>query len=124
MIRTFIAGLFLWFALLGLFTVPSLLCGLAVLGFLLLVVPPLVPAGDETGFFLRFMSVVPEAYLQGLRLLLGLQFSERTRLVPVPRRDSWGLFVETFIVTFTPENLVLRPGPKGDLVVHDLEAEA
>ena len=124
MIRTFVAGLFFWFALLGVFSLPALLCGLAVLGLLGLLVPPLVPAGYEAGFLLRFLSVVPEAYLQGLRLLLGVRFSERTRLVPIPFRDSWGLFTETFIVTFTPENLVLRPGPRGDLIVHDLEADA
>jgi len=123
-IRTFVAGLFFWFALLGLFTLPALVCGLAVLGFLLLVVPPLVPTGHEAGFLLRFMSVVPEAYLQGLRLLLGVRYAERTRAVPVPFRDSWGLFEETFMVTFTPENLVLRTSLRRDLVVHDLEAEA
>ncbi len=122
MIRTFVAGLFFWFAILGFSSFSCLLCGLFVAGLLWWLVPPRVPCGEEIALAVRLPATLPEAYRQGLLLLLGPVYAERTRVTQLPLPGRWEIFTECFFVTLTPENIVLRPGPKHSLVVHDMEA--
>jgi multisubunit Na+/H+ antiporter MnhE subunit len=123
MIRTFAVGLFFWFTLLGFFSPSAFFCGLLISLLLWQSFPSQLSCVEECNFLLRLLATLPEAYRQGLLLLLGPRYTERTRLTHVPMCGRWGLFTETFLMTLTPENIVLRPGPKNALVVHDMEAE-
>lgn len=121
MIRTFVTGLFFWFALTGLFTLPAFIAGIWVLGFLFFLIRPRIDLVREMAFLIRVFMLLPEAYRQGFVLLMGRNNRERWTIHQVFPVGSWRLFTETFLVTLTPETLVTRINGRRDLVVHDVE---
>lgn len=80
-----------------------------------------VPARVATAIVLRSLHAVPLAYLQAVWMILRPHPVERVAVHPLRFGfNPFVVFMEIFIVTFTPKTLVLSYDRDGRITVHHI----
>jgi multicomponent Na+:H+ antiporter subunit E len=119
MIGDFILRLVIWFLLTANFTVANIIIGIAI--------AILLPRSTTTPGRLKDLSkalgkiilAIPQAYLEAVQLILQPHTQEEIVMERVPPRRSQGLvFLDIFLITFTPKTTVLKYHDEGWYEVH------
>lgn len=124
MIGDVILRLTIWFLLTANFTVPNIIIGVAI-AFLL----PRSLASPQRfkDIFLAFGKIIlaiPQAYIEAVQLILNPHTEEEIIMERVQLRRSPGLiFLDIFLITFTPKTTVLNYHPEGWYEVHKVYAK-
>ncbi len=121
MIGQLILRLTLWFLLTANFSLANILIGVCI-AFLL---PGRATSCDSWKEWLRsgvsILKAIPQAYIEAIELLFRPHLEEEMVRKRVPRRRSPGLiFLDIFLITFTPKTIVVRHHKEGWYEVHQL----
>jgi multicomponent Na+:H+ antiporter subunit E len=119
MIGEFILRLSIWFLLTANFTVANIIIGVAIALFL----PRYHTEPDRLRDILRTLSkvfvAVPVAYIEAVQMIFRPHIKEEIVEERVSSRRSPGLiFLDIFLITFTPKTIVLRYYDAGWYAVH------
>ncbi len=72
----------------------------------------------------KILKAVPQAYLEALEIMLWPHTQEAIAMEQVsPRRAPGLVFLDIFLITFTPKTIVLRYHERGLYEVHVLQRE-
>lgn len=121
MIGYIILRLVIWFLLTANFTLANLIIGLTV-AFLL---PRRITSPERLEDLLRVLGkiivAIPQAYAEAIELILHPHTQEEILMERVQRRQSPGIvFLDIFLITFTPKTIVLKYHDQGWYKVHYL----
>ena len=121
MIGQLILRLTLWFLLTANFSLANILIGVCI-AFLL---PGRATACDSWQEWLwggwSILKAIPQAYIEAVELLFRPHLEEAIVKERVPRRRSPGLiFLDIFLITFTPKTIVVRHHKEGWYEVHQV----
>lgn len=119
MMRNFILRLTIWFLLTANWTVENLLIGIIVA----LVLPRGNTAPERLNDLLKVLwkiiLAIPIAYIEAIEMLFRPHKHEEIIMEPVQLRRSPGLiFLDVFLITFTPKTIVLKYHEAGWYEVH------
>jgi multicomponent Na+:H+ antiporter subunit E len=119
MIGNFILRLTIWLLLTANWTVENLLIGIIIA----LVLPRGNAAPERLGDLLKVLwkiiLAVPQAYMEAIEMLFRPHKHEEIIMEPVQLRRSPGLiFLDVFLITFTPKTIVLKYHEAGWYEVH------
>lgn len=122
MIGDFILRLTLWFLLTANWTVENLLIGIIIA----LVLPRSNTAPDRLKDLLKVLwkivLAVPQAYIEAFEMLFRPHRHEDVIMEPVALKRSPGLiFLDVFLITFTPKTIVLKYHQAGWYEVHRVQ---
>jgi multicomponent Na+:H+ antiporter subunit E len=119
MIGNLILRLVIWFLLTANFSLTNIIIGIAI-AFLL----PHNSSSPERlkdllkGLF-KIVAAIPQAYLEAIELILRPHTEEEIVMERVQSRRSPGLiFLDIFLITFTPKTTVLKYHERGWYEVH------
>lgn len=118
-ILNLILRLIIWFLLTANFSLPNIIIGVAI--------ALLLPRGKTSPSALKdwlrvlweIMVAIPQAYLEAIQIMLFPHNHEdivRERVKP--RRTSGLIFLDIFLITFTPKTIVTRYDEQGWYEVH------
>lgn len=122
MIGDFILRLVIWFLLTANFTVANIIIGIAI--------AILLPRSTTTPGRLqdllkalgKIILAIPQAYLEAVQLILQPHTQEEIVMDRVAPRRSRGLvFLDIFLITFTPKTTVLKYHDEGWYEVHRVQ---
>lgn len=125
MIGDFILRLTIWFLLTANFTVENVLIGIAIAVFL--------PRSSATPERIKDLLVglgkivwaIPQAYIEAVQLILTPHNEEALIMERVQLRRSPGLiFLDIFLITFTPKTTVLNYHEDGWYEVHKVYSKS
>lgn len=121
MIGQLILRLTLWFLLTANFSPANILIGVSI-AFLL---PRQATARESWQEWLRMLwkvlKAIPQAYMEAIEMMFRPHAAEEWVQEPVPPRRSPGLiFLDIFLITFTPKTIVLKHDPQGWYDVHQV----
>ncbi len=103
---------------------PNLLFGLGVSLLLRRRGPVVEPWREWLRMLGQALLAVPRAYAEAFRMLRRPHRRERFVRQPVPgHRSPLLVFVDIFVITFTPTTIVTEHGEDGTYEIHTLEAE-
>jgi multicomponent Na+:H+ antiporter subunit E len=119
MIGHLILRLTLWFLLTANFSVANIIIGAIVA----LVLPRGYTAPDKLKDWLRslwkIIVAIPQAYLEAFEMILRPHNEEEIVMEPVPpRRSPRMVFLDVFVITFTPKTIVVKYHEEGWYEVH------
>jgi multicomponent Na+:H+ antiporter subunit E len=119
MIGEFILRLVIWFLLTANFTVANIIIGIAIA----LLLPHSVPSPTRLKVLLyglwKILAAIPQAYLEAIELIVRPHTQEdivRERVAP--GRSPGMIFLDIFLITFTPKTTVLKYHDAGWYEVH------
>lgn len=115
----FTLRLVIWFLLTANFTVTNAVIGVAIA--LLLPYPNVARARlkDLLQGLAKIFLAIPQAYIEAFELIFNPHTEEDIVREPVPSGRSSGLiFLDIFLITFTPKTTVLRYDSEGWYEVH------
>ena len=119
MIGQFILRIVIWFLLTANFSLANIVIGVVIALFL--------PCWSNTNTKLKdilkglgkIVLAIPQAYIEALEMIWKPHKYEKILLEEVGKRRSAGLiFLDIFLITFTPKTIVLRYLEDGWYVVH------
>lgn len=119
MIGDFILRLAIWFLLTANFTVLNIMIGIGIA----LLLPRSTAAPERLKDLLKGLGkiilAIPQAYLEAVQLILQPHTEEEIVMERVQGRRSRGLiFLDIFLITFTPKTTVLKYHEQGWYEVH------
>lgn len=119
MVGHLILRLVIWFLLTSDFSVPNIVIGVS-LAFLL---PgsrrAIAPLKEWLEIFWKIIVAIPQAYLEALQMMLSPHRQEEVTLEHVkPHRTPGLVFLDIFLITFTPKTIVLKYHQNGWYEVH------
>lgn len=119
MIGNFILRLTIWFLLTNNWTVENLLIGIIIA----LILPRSNAAPERLGDLLKVLwkiiLAIPIAYIEAIEMLFRPHKHEEIIREPVQLKRSPGLiFLDVFLITFTPKTIVLKYHQAGWYEVH------
>lgn len=112
----------IWFLLTANFSIANIIIGLSV--------ALLLPGGDSTPASLKdwlrtlgeTLIAIPQAYKEAFEIMLRPHTEEVITMERVPPRRTPGLiFLDIFLITFTPKTIVLKYHQQGWYEVHRVE---
>jgi multicomponent Na+:H+ antiporter subunit E len=119
MIGDFILRLVIWFLLTANFTVANIIIGIVIA----LLLPRSTSTPERLKDLLKGLGkiilAIPQAYLEAVQLILQPHTQEEIVMERFPPRRSRGLvFLDIFLITFTPKTTVLKYHDEGWYEVH------
>lgn len=123
MIGHFILRLVIWFLLTANFSVANIIIGVGIA----LLLPRALPRSaasserlkDLLGGIWKIIRAIPQAYLEAIELILRPHRQEEIVMERAPGQRSPGLiFLDIFLITFTPKTTVLKYHDAGWYEVH------
>jgi multicomponent Na+:H+ antiporter subunit E len=119
MIGHLILRLAIWFLLTANFTLANIILGVIIA----LVLPGGYSASDRLNDWLRSLRniivAIPQAYIEAFEMMLYPHSEEEIVMERVPARRSPRLvFLDVFLITFTPKTIVVRYHEEGWYEVH------
>lgn len=119
MVGHLILRLVIWFLLTSDFSVPNIVIGVS-LAFLL---PggrgAIAPLKEWLEMLWKIIVAVPQAYLEAIQMMLSPHRQEEVTLEHVkPHRTPGLVFLDIFLITFTPKTIVLKYHQNGWYEVH------
>jgi multicomponent Na+:H+ antiporter subunit E len=120
----FILRLTIWFLLTANFTIANAVIGIAIA--LLLPYPNVSRAKltDLLRGLAKIFLAIPQAYLEAFQLIFNPHLEEEIVREAVPSGRSSGLiFLDIFLITFTPKTTVLRYDKEGWYEVHRVKSK-
>jgi multicomponent Na+:H+ antiporter subunit E len=122
MIGDFILRLTIWFLLTANFTVINIIIGVAIA----ILLPRSTASPEQLKDLLKGLGkiilAIPQAYLEAIQLILHPHTQEKIVLERVQGRRSPGLvFLDIFLITFTPKTTVLKYHEQGWYEVHHVQ---
>jgi multicomponent Na+:H+ antiporter subunit E len=114
-----ILRLVIWFLLTTDYSLPNILIGIAI-AFLL-------PRGDTSRerlkdwlkMFWKILKAIPQAYLEAIQIMLRPHnYEEMVKERVKPRRTPGLIFLDIFLITFTPKTIVTKYDEQGWYEVH------
>jgi multicomponent Na+:H+ antiporter subunit E len=119
MIGQVILRLTIWFLLTANFGVTNIIIGLLIAFLLPRGYPSRVSLGTWFQMAVKVLKAVPRAYLEALEMMFRPHNREDIVREPVPPRRTPGLiFLDIFLITFTPKTIVLKYDEGGWYDVH------
>jgi multicomponent Na+:H+ antiporter subunit E len=119
---TFILRLTIWFLLTANLGIVNLILGLA---FALLLPRPFAaspPLGKLIRHLGRVLIAIPQAYYEAVQMMIYPHNRERIFLERATSPNIPALvFLDIFLITFTPKTLVIRERETGEYEIHSLE---
>ncbi len=121
MIGHLILRLTIWFLLTANFSLPNIIIGIAI--------AVLLPGGstsperlkDLLRALFKIIVAIPKAYLEAIELIFRPHTQEKIVMERVQSRRSPGLvFLDIFLITFTPKTIVLKYHEAGWYEVHEV----
>ncbi len=121
MIGQIVLRLTIWFLLTANFSPANILIGVC----LAVLLPGRVRSCESWQEWLRTLGkvvkAIPQAYLEAVEMLFRPHAQEELVREPVPPGRSPGLiFLDIFLITFTPKTIVLKHDPQGWYEVHQV----
>ena len=121
MIGAFILRLTLWFLLTANFSLPNIIIGTAIA----LLLPRQVTSHGSIKEWLRMLGqvlkAIPQAYLEAVELMFRPNQVEEVVMERArPRRSPGLIFLDIFLITFTPKTIVIKHHKEGWYEVHRL----
>jgi multicomponent Na+:H+ antiporter subunit E len=121
MIGQLILRLTLWFLLTANFSPANILIGVCI-AFLL---PRQATSRESWRECLRMagkvLKAIPQAYMEAIEMMINPHVTEELVQEPVPhRRSPLMVFLDIFVITFTPKTIVLKHDSKGWYDVHQV----
>jgi multicomponent Na+:H+ antiporter subunit E len=119
MIGHVILRLTIWFLLTANFSTTNIIIGIAIA----LLLPRGTQARERLGDLLvglwEIIKAIPQAYQEAIELIFNPYTEEEIILEPVQRGRSHGMvFLDIFLITFTPKTTVLKYRDEGFYEVH------
>lgn len=119
MIGHFILRLIIWFLLTANFSVANIIIGISIA----LLLPRSSTSPERLKDLLRGLGkiivAIPQAYMEAVELIIRPHTQEEIVMEPVQLRRSPGLiFLDIFLITFTPKTTVLKYHEDGWYEVH------
>lgn len=119
MIGHLILRLVIWFLLTANFSVANIIIGISIA----LLLPHSSTSPERLKDLLKALGkiivAIPQAYLEAVELIIRPHTQERIMMEPVQLRRSPGLiFLDIFLITFTPKTTVLKYHEEGWYEVH------
>lgn len=119
MIGNFILRLVIWFLLTANFTVLNIIIGISIA----LLLPRNFTAAERFKDLLRALGkiiiAIPQAYIEAIQLMLHPYTQEEIIMERIPSRRTPGLiFLDIFLITFTPKTIVLKYHEEGWYEIH------
>jgi multicomponent Na+:H+ antiporter subunit E len=117
-----ILRLAIWFLLTADYSLPNIIIGIAI-GFLL-------PRGNTSKEKLKdwlktlwkIVKAIPQAYLEAIEIMLRPHNQEAiVRQRVKPRRTPGLIFLDIFLITFTPKTIVTKYDDRGWYEVHQIQ---
>lgn len=122
MIGHFILRLVMWFLLTANFTLANILIGVAIALLLPRGYPSAETLKDWLQLLRKLLIAVPMAYLEAFEMMIRPHIQEEMTLERVRSQRSPRLvFLDIFLITFTPKTIVLKHRQDGSYVVHRLK---
>lgn len=114
-----ILRLAIWFLLTANFTVPNIIIGVLIAFFL----PGLRKTPTALQDWLRVLGevvvAIPQAYLEAIEMIIRPHNQEEVIIEQVkPRRRPGLIFLDIFLITFTPKTIVFKYHEEGWYAVH------
>jgi multicomponent Na+:H+ antiporter subunit E len=114
-----ILRLTMWFLLTADFSVANIIIGIGIA----LLLPGGKTAGESLKDWLRVLGelvvVIPQAYIEAFQIILRPHNHEDITMEPVkPGRTPGLVFLDVFLITFTPKTIVVKYHEEGWYEVH------
>lgn len=112
----------IWFLLTANLSLANIIIGLLVA--LLLPHPRIAPSAikDWLGILGKIIVAIPQAYLEAFELIFRPHSQEAVVVEQVkPRRSPGLVFLDIFLITFTPKTIVVKCHPEGGYEVHRVQ---
>lgn len=121
MIGQIILRLTIWFLLTANFSPTNIFIGICIA----VLLPGRVTSCESWQEWLRTLwkvaKAIPQAYVEAVEMMFRPHAREELVREPVPTRRSPGLiFLDIFLITFTPKTIVLKHDPEGWYEVHQV----
>jgi multicomponent Na+:H+ antiporter subunit E len=121
MLAQVILRLTIWFLLTANFGITNIIIGLLIAFLLPRGYPSRVSAGEWLQMAIKVLKAVPQAYIEAFEMLFRPHDREEIVREPVPLRRKPGLiFLDIFLITFTPKTIVLKYNQEGWYEVHQV----
>jgi multicomponent Na+:H+ antiporter subunit E len=119
MMGSFILRLVIWFLLTANFTLANIIIGISIA----LLLPRTFNTPDRFKDLLKALGkiimAIPQAYIEAIQLMLRPHTQEEVVMERVSSRRTPGLiFLDIFLITFTPKTIVLKYHEEGWYEVH------
>lgn len=119
MIGDVILRLTIWFLLTASLTIPNIIIGVAIAFLLPRSLASPQRFKDILLAFGKIILAIPQAYIEAVQLILNPHKEEEIVMERVQLRRSPGLiFLDIFLITFTPKTTVLNYHPEGWYEIH------
>jgi len=119
MIGQIIFRLIIWFLLTANFTVPNIILGVAIALLLPRGVTSMGRLKDVLRALWQIVLAIPQAYAESIELMLRPHTREEVVMEPAHLGRTPGLiFLEIFLITFTPKTIVLKYHQDGQYEIH------
>ncbi|MFN9019616.1 MAG: Na+/H+ antiporter subunit E [Pseudanabaena sp.] len=119
MIGQFILRIVIWFLLTANFSLANIVIGVVIVLFLPSWSNAHTKLKDILNGLGKIVLAIPQAYIEALEMIWKPHKYEKILLEEVEKRRSAGLiFLDIFLITFTPKTIVLRYLEDGWYVVH------
>jgi multicomponent Na+:H+ antiporter subunit E len=121
MLAQVILRLTIWFLLTANFGITNIIIGLLIAFLLPRGYPSRVSAREWLQMAIKVLKAVPQAYVEAFEMLFRPHECEEIVREPVPTRRKPGLiFLDIFLITFTPKTIVLKYNEEGWYEVHQV----
>jgi multicomponent Na+:H+ antiporter subunit E len=119
MIGEFILRLTLWFLLTANFSLPNIIIGISIALLLPRQGTSQVSVKEWLRMLIKVLRAIPQAYLEAVELMFRPhQVEEVVREPAKPRRSPGLIFLDIFLITFTPKTIVIKHHKEGWYEVH------
>lgn len=121
MIGHLILRLVIWFLLTANFTIANILIGIAIAFLLPRGYPSTETLKDWLQLFRKLLLAIPIAYLEAFEMIVRPHTQEGITVEQVRSKRSPSLvFLDIFLITFTPKTIVLKHRQDGSYIVHQV----
>ena len=115
MIINLILRLVIWFLLTADFSLPNIAIGLLVA----FILPGNYTGAETLKEWFKVLSKIPQAYLEALEIMIRPHNQEEVTMEKVKiGRSPRLIFLDIFLITFTPKTIVLKSHEEGWYEVH------
>lgn len=109
----------IWFLLTADLSLPNIFLGIAIA----LILPRSYKSSEKLKDWLKafweIIKAIPQAYLEAIQIMVRPHNYEDTIRERVkPRRTPWLIFIDIFLITFTPKTIVTKYDERGWYEVH------
>lgn len=119
MIGQFILRIVIWFLLTASFSITNIIIGVSISLLMPHYRSESIRFKDVVQGIGRIIKAVPQAYIEAIEMILQPHKYEEVVMKKAKNRRSSGLiFLDVFLITFTPKTLVLRHQDDGWYMVH------